>query len=354
MLREYKRKRNFKITSEPSGAGKMTKETKKNSLKFVIQKHDASHLHYDFRLEIDGVMVSWAVPKGPSLSSAVRRLAMMTEDHPMEYSSFEGIIPAHQYGAGEVIIWDRGTYSPDENETYSWDDKDDANKRMRNALKKGKLSFYLKGEKLEGSWTLVRIHGKEKEWLLIKHRDEFEDSKADVTKLNASVVSGKTIEDLQERGSEKIWTRQGATKPDPRTTGADTKKKTARSSKKTTATSSKKTKSLLESVKSTSFPRNLSPMLATLADQPFSLTGWFFEPKLDGVRALAFVKGASVNLRSRNGLELSGKYPLIHNSLEGYEDNYIFDGEVVALNADGKPSFQYLQQSSGGLRSFSA
>ncbi|HIA51113.1 MAG TPA: hypothetical protein EYN91_03360 [Candidatus Melainabacteria bacterium] len=238
MLEEYKRKRDFKITSEPSGEKRSTrkgakttsakkKTGKKQALTFVIQKHDASRLHYDFRLEIDGVMVSWAVPKGPSLNSADRRFAAMTEDHPMEYSDFEGVIPEHQYGAGEVIIWDRGTYSPDEDGVYSWDDKDEANARMRKGLSKGKLTFYLKGEKLEGSWTLVRFggskKGKEKDWLLIKHHDEFEDTERDITEEDASVVSGQTIVDLQENGAKKIWTRSGAKKANPKTTGKSSK-----------------------------------------------------------------------------------------------------------------------------------
>lgn len=235
MLEEYKRKRNFKITSEPSGETKRRtakpsvkrKNAKAQSLTFVIQKHDASRLHYDFRLEIDGVMVSWAVPKGPSLNSADRRFAAMTEDHPMAYSDFEGIIPAHQYGAGEVIIWDRGIYSPDEDGVYSWDDKEDANRKMRKGLQKGKLTFYLKGEKLEGSWTLVRFgagrEGKEKDWLLIKHHDEFEDTERDITEEDASVVSGQTIEDMQEHGAKKIWTRAGAKNANPKTTGKSSK-----------------------------------------------------------------------------------------------------------------------------------
>ena len=241
MLEEYKRKRDFKITSEPSGAEKSSKKrvSKKESLTFVIQKHAASRLHYDFRLEIDGVMVSWAVPKGPSLNPADKRFAAMTEDHPMAYSSFEGIIPEHQYGAGEVIIWDRGVYSPDEDQEYSWDDKADANARMRAGLKKGKLSFYLKGEKLEGSWTLVRFgagkKGKEKDWLLIKHHDEFEDVEQDITEQGASVVSGQTLEDMQENGAKKIWTRAGAKKANPKTTGKSSKKPTKAAAVKSTA-----------------------------------------------------------------------------------------------------------------------
>lgn len=348
MLKEYKRKRNFKVTPEPSGAQKATKKKaprnahKNESLSFVIQKHDATRLHYDFRLEIDGVMVSWAVPKGPSVNSSDKRLAVMTEDHPMEYSDFEGIIPEKQYGAGEVIIWDRGVYSPDENEEYSWDDKEDANSRMRKGLKRGKLSFYLKGEKLEGSWTLVRLRGKEKEWLLIKHRDDFEDSETDITEQDASVVSGKTLEDLQKPA-----------KAISKSSNAKSKSSSAKS-KASKANSKAKLGKLLESSKSGAFPTQVSPMLATLADSPFSLKGWFFEPKLDGVRAIAYIHGANVRLSSRRGLDLTEKYPAVRNSLEGYDGNYVFDGEVVALDENGKPSFQYLQQGSGGLRSFSA
>ncbi len=251
MLKEYKRKRDFKITPEPSGAEKSSKKkVKTDSLTFVIQKHDASRLHYDFRLEIDGVMVSWAVPKGPSLNPADKRFAAMTEDHPIEYSDFEGIIPEHQYGAGEVIIWDRGVYSPDEGKEYSWDDKAEANARMRKGLKKGKLSFYLKGDKLEGSWTLVWFgagkEGKEKDWLLIKHHDEFESAEEDVTEQDQSVVSGQTLEDLQKNGAHKVWTKAGAKKANPKTTGRSSKKpvKTALSEKATkvkkSATSRKK------------------------------------------------------------------------------------------------------------------
>jgi bifunctional non-homologous end joining protein LigD len=213
MLNEYKCKRDFKITPEPSGTSKSmkpNKASKKRSLTFVIQKHNARRLHYDFRLEVDGVMVSWAVPKGPSLNPADKRLAVMTEDHPMEYNKFEGIIPEKQYGAGEVIIWDHGVYSPDENGVCAWTDKTEANERMREAIRKGKITFCLKGEKLEGSWTLVKLKNKDKDWLLIKRQDKFEDANTDVTELNASVVTGRTLQNLQQEGSDHIWTSKGA------------------------------------------------------------------------------------------------------------------------------------------------
>jgi bifunctional non-homologous end joining protein LigD len=368
MLQEYKRKRDFKITPEPSGSEKSVsskgKKKAQQALTFVIQKHAATRLHYDFRLEIDGVMVSWAVPKGPSTNTIDKRLAVMTEDHPMEYSSFEGIIPDKQYGAGEVIIWDQGTYSPDEDKVYSWDDKADANKRMRDGLQKGKLSFYLKGEKLEGSWTLVRLHGKEKEWLLIKHHDEFENAKRDVTTEDASVVSGLTLEDLQEGGANRIWTSKGEQKADPKTTGKSTKKKAAvqgpsknsadaEVKKKSPSKDSAEIKTLLETAKKSTFPKEIIPMLATLADAPFTSKGWFFEPKLDGVRAIAYIRNGVCSLTSRNKNDLTVKYPAIAKAMSDYDDDYVFDGEVVALDENGRPSFQHLQQSGMGLRAFS-
>ncbi|HEY9713698.1 MAG TPA: non-homologous end-joining DNA ligase, partial [Chroococcales cyanobacterium] len=408
--------RDFKITPEPSGStrppsSKASGKGKGQALSFVIQKHAARRLHYDFRLEIDGVMVSWAVPKGPSLNPADKRLAVMTEDHPMEYSSFEGIIPEKQYGAGEVIIWDRGIYSPDENAEYSWKDKKEANQRMRDGLRKGKLSFYLKGDKLEGSWTLVQLRGRDagKNWLLIKHHDEFEDEQLDITEQDESVVSGQTIEGMQESGAKRIWTAKGAKKADPKTTGKSAKsgktkpvtdsqeqkksrkgqrtvqgtvqgtvqrtvqravqrevprevKRKVQEKKSSTGRTGKNGHSgdldsvtlsaLVSDGRQAAFPRNLSPMLATLADAPFTRTGWYFEPKLDGVRAIAFISDSRVKLTSRRGLDLSDKYPSVCDALSGYSDKIIFDGEVVALDEKGKPSFQYLQQSSGGLRSF--
>lgn len=362
MLNEYKRKRDFKITPEPAGSEKKPKSTKKRgSLSFVIQKHAARRLHYDFRLEIDGVMVSWAVPKGPAVNPSEKRLAVMTEDHPMEYSDFEGIIPEHQYGAGEVIIWDRGTYSPDSDDEYSWDDKDASNRRMREGLKKGKLSFYLKGDKLEGSFTLVKLRDKEKDWLLIKHKDQFSDAQKDVTEQDASVVSGKTIEDLQQHGADRIWTSNGEQKANPKTTGKSSKQNSTKGKVLPfptirTRINPEKQQEELEALqkpgRKTAFPNNLSPMLATLAVEPFTKEGWFFEPKLDGVRVLAYVKDGDVRLSSRRGLDLTHNYPSVTESLAGAEGKFVFDGEVVALDDKGRPSFQYLQQSSGRLKSF--
>jgi bifunctional non-homologous end joining protein LigD len=188
-LKKYNQKRNFEKTSEPHGV----KKSGKGSLCFVVQKHHASHLHYDFRLELDGVLKSWAVPKGPSLNPDDKRLAMMVEDHPYEYRTFEGIIPKGNYGAGEVIIWDEGTY-------HSLDaaDKKESEKLLRQGLASGNLKFILHGKKLNGAYALVKMKGgrEENAWLLIKKNDEYA-SKKDITLREESVKSGKTLDDLK-------------------------------------------------------------------------------------------------------------------------------------------------------------
>ena len=190
----YKKKRTFKSTPEPSG-GKAAGP----ALRFVIQKHDASRLHYDFRLEMDGVLKSWAVPKGPSLNPEDKRLAMMVEDHPYDYRSFEGIIPEGNYGAGTVIVWDEGTY-----ETLEPGNKSAQEKSLLQQLKKGSLKFKLDGKKLKGEFALVKLQNAEANaWLLIKHRDKYA-KETDITKKDRSVISGKTLKAV-EKTSKKIW-----------------------------------------------------------------------------------------------------------------------------------------------------
>ena len=193
LLKKYKQMRDFGDTPEPSG-GKSKKKTKLPI--FVIQKHDATRLHYDFRLEMEGVLKSWAVPKGPSYDPSVRRLAMMTEDHPYDYASFEGVIPADNYGAGNVIIWDQGT----------WEFIEPGNDPVQ-ALASGKLAFRLNGKKMFGEWALVKIKGrstgKDNEWLLLKHRDAYANNKVDVTEVAPrSVVSNLLVEEV---GPENVW-----------------------------------------------------------------------------------------------------------------------------------------------------
>jgi bifunctional non-homologous end joining protein LigD len=191
-LKDYRRKRDFARTAEPEGK---SARPRSRSLRFVIQKHAASHLHFDFRVELDGVMKSWAVPKGPSLDPATRRLAMQVEDHPIEYNTFEGTIPKGEYGGGTVMLWDRGTY------TY-WEKDPDPVERLREGYAKGDLKFELRGKRLRGSWVLVRIRRGDPDkpqWLLIKHRDEFADPRRDVVASETtSVTTGRTMEEIAE------------------------------------------------------------------------------------------------------------------------------------------------------------
>jgi bifunctional non-homologous end joining protein LigD len=204
-LKEYRRKRDFSRTQEPMGG----KPRAAKKLAFVIQKHAASHLHYDLRLELDGVMKSWAVPKGPSLDPAVRRLAMQVEDHPIEYNKFEGTIPAGEYGGGTVMLWDRGTY------TYGGSNTD-AIEGLRVGYAKGDLKFVLDGKRLKGSWVLVRMRrdqpGKA-QWLLIKHRDEFAVSGSDITaEVVTSVATGRTMDEIAS-GKSRVWHSNRAVEP---------------------------------------------------------------------------------------------------------------------------------------------
>src|ERR1700761_6379550 len=211
-LVKYANKRDFTKTAEP----KSGESSDKQHLVFVVQKHDASHLHYDFRLEMDGVLKSWAVPKGPSTDPKTKRLAMMVEDHPFDYRNFEGIIPQGEYGGGTVIVWDEGTYEPIE----EIKGKKAQEKHLLQQLKAGSLKIKLHGEKLNGEFALVKTHGMgENGWLMIKHKDDFATSK-DITKEDKSVLSGKTIEKM-EKTSEKVW--QHGREEDIKLNGADPK-----------------------------------------------------------------------------------------------------------------------------------
>src|ERR687888_1949361 len=198
-LADYTAKRKFDETPEPAPA---SLPARKGPLLFVIQQHAARRLHYDLRLECDGVLKSWAVPKGPSLDPSEKRLAAQTEDHPFDYASFEGVIPAGQYGAGEMIVWDCGVYSPDEGSEYWFHDRDEAERRVRDGLESGKLGFFLRGEKVKGSFALVRMADR-KNWLLIKHKDRFV-APADLTVLERSVLSASTLDDVKARPLERL------------------------------------------------------------------------------------------------------------------------------------------------------
>src|ERR1700750_1263804 len=240
-LKEYVKKRDFKKTSEPkAGASK-----DKDHLIFVVQKHDASRLHYDFRLEMDGVLKSWAIPKGPSLDPQVKHLAMMVEDHPFDYLNFEGIIPKGEYGGGTVIVWDEGTYEP----IKPIKGKKAQERHLLKQLATGSLKIKLHGEKLNGEFALVKTHGMgENGWLMIKHKDEFATTK-DITKEDKSVLSGKTIEKM-EKTSEKVW--QHGREEDIKLEVAEPK------------TDKKTFDKLLKSATKSKAPVNIKPMKATL------------------------------------------------------------------------------------------
>lgn len=319
----YKKKRSFNKTPEPTGG-----KTSGTALRFVIQKHDASHLHYDFRLEMDGVLKSWAVPKGPSLDPAVKRLAMMVEDHPYDYRTFEGIIPQGQYGGGTVIVWDEGTYEPLE----AIANKKGQEKALLKQLKSGSLKFRMHGEKLKGEFALVHLKGKqENAWLLIKHKDEYAGT-TDITKKDKSVISGKTIKQV-EKAPENIY---GQTKPAKKVAA----KKIA-AKKKTTVTSKKKLKKAAG--KKAPFPKNLVPMLATLVDKPFEEEGWLYEIKWDGYRAIAYCNGNKVHLSSRNNKSFDEKFYPVHKALSELGFKAVLDGEVIVQGDSGIANFGNLQ-----------
>ena len=307
-LNEYSAKRRFAATPEPPPVPHAARE---GPLLFVIQRHSARRLHYDLRLECEGVLLSWAVPKGPSLDPAEKRLAVQTEDHPFDYASFEGVIPPGQYGAGPVIVWDCGVYSPDEGGEYWFHDRREAEARVTRELAAGKLGFFLRGTKLKGSFALVRT-AQAKSWLLIKHKDRFA-SKSDLTAQAASVLSGVTVEDLKRL-------------PVPRMPA----------------------ERLAPAGRRAPLPQPLLPMQAETREAPFSDAGWMWEPKLDGYRALALVQGGRVELRSRRGLDLARDFPSLVAELGRQAvESMVLDGEIVAFDAAGKPSFQALQNRSG-------
>lgn len=307
-LGEYATRRSPGATPEPAPA---LPGVRSGPLLFVVQQHSARRLHYDFRLELDGVLKSWAVPKGPSLDPAAKRLAVETEDHPFEYAAFEGTIPPGQYGAGEVIVWDCGVYAPDDDHGAWLADREAAERRVRAGLDAGKLSLFLRGEKLKGSFALVRSR-QTKDWLLIKHRDAFA-SDHDLGENRRSVVSGHTLADLGHA-------------PAPVPVDAT---------------------SLAPNGRPEAMPARLSPMLAETGEAPFSHPDWLFEPKLDGYRVLAFVRGGEVKLRSRRGLDLTRAFPQIAAELALQSADMILDGEVIALDASGRPSFSALQNRAG-------
>ncbi len=376
LLGKYIEKRNFNETLEPKG-GKADNE----KLRFVIQKHDASRLHYDFRLEMEGVLKSWAVPKGPSTDPKVKRLAMMVEDHPYDYRDFEGIIPSG-YGAGTVIVWDEGFYEPID---VGSKDKIVLTKNLMAGLKKGKIDIKMYGKKVQGEFSLIKVHGRgEKGWLLFKVKDDFA-STDDITLKDKSVISNKTLAQI-EKTSTNIY---GSKKPkEPalaklekaqlklkskksgevtlkiKTLNAGAKKasikKTATEKNASKKINDKKIKtslkqtlkkkppeidisSILKKAKNLKIPIKVSPMLATLVDVPFDYKGWIYEIKWDGYRALGFTNKGTADVKSRNDKSFSDKFYPVKDALKKWNINSIVDGEIVVVDENGIPDFGDLQ-----------
>jgi bifunctional non-homologous end joining protein LigD len=305
-LKTYHQKRKFKQTPEPKGAPSGASD---GPLMFVVQKHHATQLHYDFRLELVGVLKSWAVPKGPSLNPVDKRLAMLVEDHPIEYAGFEGIIPKGNYGAGTVMVWDKGLYSP-----LTTTNRQTAEKVLNEQFKKGHLTFALLGEKLHGEFALVKAHFKdENTWLLIKAADEYA-TKKDVLKNDRSVISGRSMDEIASQAKNKgeVW----FSKP--------------------------KNLDLSDAPKS-KMPHHLTPMLAQTRNRPFNDPNWLFEIKWDGYRAVAEIAGGEVELYSRNQVNYNRRFVPVVESLKKFPGTAVLDGEVVVLDKDGHPSFQLLQ-----------
>ena len=317
-LETYRQKRNFRITPEPKG---VKRPLKKTGLSFCIQKHAASHLHYDFRLELNGVLLSWAVPKGPSLDPNDKRLAMHVEDHPLEYGEFEGIIPAKQYGGGTVLLWDKGEWIPKEDPVAGY--------------KKGKLKFDLEGDKLKGGWTLVRSHGSkyggDKAWLLIKEDDAFVRRDARIVDDKPrSVATGRTIEEISVQ-RDRTWESNKSVKQNVKNGAV---KKVTRSIDP----------SKIQDALKRSMPAFIEPQLATLVKTAPDDDGWIEEVKFDGYRMLCQIDQGQARLHSRNNKEWTANFPSIADAAARLPvESAWLDGEVVQMDERGRSSFQNLQ-----------
>ena len=340
-LTKYKEKRSFSKTPEPKGK---TKKTKGKQLSFVVQKHDATRLHYDFRLEIKGVLKSWAVPKGPSMNPDDKRLAVLVEDHPFDYKDFEGIIPPGNYGAGTVIIWDEGTYeSADSNGSIEEEEK-----KLLKDFNNGKLSIVLKGKKLKGEFALVEAKGRDdNSWLLIKKKDQYA-SKEDITKKDKSVVSKKTIAQMEKNKKAPEWiSNKKSTVSKKRET--TTKRRKAELGSRPKSAPGFDIDSIVKEkgLKKAPIPKNIKPMLATLVDKPPEASGdnkdWVYEVKWDGYRTLAYIDKGKVDLRSRNNKSFNEKFYPIYNAMQEWKINAVVDGEIVVIDENGISHFGDLQ-----------
>lgn len=315
-LTEYAAKRKFGKTPEPEPGA----PHERHRLMFVVHKHAARALHYDLRLELEGVLKSWAVPRGPSLDPAVKRLAVMVEDHPLDYKDFEGIIPEGNYGAGSVIIWDRGFYhhpaAEDENKNAQL---------LLDGLRKGDLKFVLEGEKLHGEFALVKMGGDGKSWLLLKKKDRHA-ATGDILAENRSVVSRKTLEEMFEPGARKSFRHNTVNRIRLHETME---------------------REELKDAPIMPMPHTMKPMLATLIKEPFDHPEWVFEVKWDGYRAIAEIRDGAVSLYSRNGISFEKKFFPVVEALRRFGCEAVLDGEIVVVDGQGRPDFQLLQHYQG-------
>ena len=406
-LEEYKRKRRFEETPEPP-----PKVEKKKGNRFVVQMHDATRLHYDFRLEMEGVLKSWAVPKGPSLDPADKRLAMQVEDHPVSYFDFEGNIPEGNYGAGSVMVWDVGTWQPLSPVQVEGKYVPGTEAEALAMLAKGDLKYRLHGKRLKGDFALVKMKGrrpgsKGNEWLMIKKHDDYVVEGYDAGEFDESVLSKRSMEEIagdagsrewtssrpagrgklkaawladavarveskKTAGKKKVSTTKGTKghegKQTPELTTEDTEEHRGRRGRANNGkdlsarTSSTATNSSVPSVSSVvknspttpsgpvkrPMPAAIHPMLAESIEKPFDGADWLFEIKWDGYRAVAFITDGKVRLVSRNQNDLTARYPELKDLAQFVKaKNAILDGEVVALDAEGKASFSLMQQRTG-------
>src|SRR5437764_9721072 len=297
-LAEYQRKRDFSKTSEPKGVPDPS-----GGNRFVVQKHWATRLHYDFRLEMDGILVSWAIPKGPTLNPAEKRLAAHVEDHPVSYYDFEGTIPKGEYGGGTVMIWDWGTFELEESTPAE-------------SLKRGEAKFRLNRVRLRGRYSLVRTRS-EKDWLLIKKKDEAADPNFDIEKFTTSVKTGRTKEEI-EQGKDAVWSSSRAEGEGGLINLANAEK--------------------------SPLPKSLDPMKAQLVAEAFDNDRWLFEVKWDGIRLISFIDNGKVSLQTRSGRIVDNEYPQLQAVSRLVKPKQaVLDGEIVALDEEGRPSFQLLQ-----------
>jgi bifunctional non-homologous end joining protein LigD len=331
LLARYQAKRDFEKTNEPRGT-KPVKASKR--LRFVVQKHAASRLHYDLRLEIDGVFKSWAVTKGPSLDPADKRLAVEVEDHPLDYGDFEGTIPKDQYGGGTVMLWDRGYWECEE---------------PQESYRNGKLDFSLEGDKLTGGWILTRMrprHGEKRtNWLLIKHRDEAsrEGKKNTILEDDRSVASGRSMDEITQgkgKGPKPFMSAARARRPAKAIWRSKSAAALARAAvKRSSAKPARRGKKTPSSVR---LPAFIAPQLCTSVERPPSGNAWGHEIKFDGYRIQMRVAGGEVTLKTRKGLDWTRKFPAIARAAARLPDCLI-DGEIVALDHRGSPDFAGLQ-----------